>query len=295
MAYRFAVVTTKTDPINAATLSIGLLALLQTIPDDTGKENVHRLRTTVRRLEVQLGECLAKIAKCLKRLRKKAGRMRDIDVHLALLKKPLITKRSSHRDNGSCFHDNAVQDELREIFKTERDRQVDSLRKLVAETAPRMKSKLPLLVERASQRNPSADQAHRTAERVRRRFLQWTRVIPEDPERLHRLRISTKNLRYSLEPLDQFDECAELAAKMKQVQDAIGNWHDWATLQQIAERELKSPDALPVCAALEARTGREYRKARRTCESVRIWISGSGPAKLAATGEQSLRLIRKAG
>jgi len=301
MNYRFAVVTTvvttNPDTINTAALSIGLLALLEKIPDDTRKENVHRLRTTVRRLEVHLPDCPAKIAKSLKRLRKKAGKMRDIDVHLGLLKPPLIPRKSPQHDSAS-----EVQSKLRELLKDERERQVGTLRKLVIEAAPRMRLKLPLLVEHADhQRTVTAAQAHHTAHRVRQRFMQMTRRIPQDPERLHRLRINTKNLRYSLEPLSQFSDCAELAAHLKQVQDAIGAWHDWATLSEIAAHELKSPEARPVCEALKLRTAREYRKALRTCASVRTWISSPTPA---STGDQrhnyrhhnrSLHLIRKAG
>jgi CHAD domain-containing protein len=242
-----------------------LLALLEKIPDRAGKEDVHRLRTTVRRLEVQLGKCPPKTAKILKRLRRKAGVVRDIDVHLGLLEPaPTPSARPDALSEG--------WKELREILKTERSRHLGSLRDLVAESAPLLATKLPTLVQRSTAGTATAAEAHRRCSRARERFLQWTRTIPDDPERLHRLRINTKNLRYSLEPLAGYAEPAELAARLKQVQDAIGNWHDWATLQQLAEKELSSPAAGPVCAALGASTARQYRKAHRAAQSARIWI-----------------------
>lgn len=272
--------------MNAASLSIGLLALLEAMQDDTAKDNVHRLRTTVRRLEVHLHDCPAKIAKSLKRLRKQAGKLRDIDVHLGLLKEPLLRTPTS-QGNGS-----GAQEKLRKTLKAERNRQAGSLRELVADVAPRMEARLPALIQRAELDGASADQAHGRAQRVREQFLQWTRNVPEDPERLHQLRIKTKSLRYSLEPLERFEECAVLAGKMKEVQDAIGIWHDWATLQQIAESELKASEATRLSGALRTRAAREYRKARRTCESVRTWISS---IPLEQNGNRSLRLVRKAG
>jgi len=283
MRYRFAVVTTKADQMNAAVLSIGLLALLEKIPDHASKEEVHRLRTTVRRLEVQLQNCPPKLAKMLKRLRTKAGRVRDIDVHLGLLKRPLAPRTRPEE----------CQNQLREILKGKRDCHVSFLRDLAAESAPLLKAKLPALTEQSSEAAPTQQEAHHVAARSREQYLRWTRRIPEDPTRLHQLRINTKKMRYSLEPLVANEECAELAAKFKQVQDAIGNWHDWDTLKELAVREFGSSKAAPVCRLLEARAEREYRKARRVAQTVRTWVSGSKPVA-SAVGDESQKLTRKA-
>jgi CHAD domain-containing protein len=283
MAYRFGVATANPSQWNPAVLSIRLLALLEKVSARAGAEEVHRLRTTVRRLEVQLGSPPARIAKSLKILRRKAGKVRDIDVHLGLLKPPLLSPPPAHRRKVAASPDAGPQltpqprpqpqDKLRQILKDKRDRQFGALRALVAEAAPLLESRLPAFVERCPQATVSLRDARQQAGRARQRFLQWTRDIPGDEQGLHELRIRTKKLRYSLEPLEACEEAAGVVAKLKQVQDAIGRWHDWQTLEQLAARYLDSSDAAPARDALHARCACEYRRARRTAQSVRSWMS----------------------
>lgn len=257
---------TEPTQINAAVLTVRLLALLQKLPTHSGKVTVHRLRTTVRRLEARLGKCPSKIARALRSLRKRAGKIRDLDVHGGLLKPTLLSRTQANREALS---------QLRDILMGKRDRHLESLRCVVAEAAPLLVDKLPLLAEEASATIFGVDEPHARVERARLRYMQWTRNVPDDPERLHRLRINTKKLRYSLESLEDSTEAAELVAKFKRVQDAIGSWHDWATLSQLAERKLESSETEPLRAALLARSEREYRKARRTAASVRDQLTDS--------------------
>jgi CHAD domain-containing protein len=250
---------------------VRLLALLQKIPDQAGKKEIHLLRTSVRRLEAQLNEPPAKVAKALKRLRRKAGRVRDVDVHLDLLKTPPAAKGSRTV---------AAQEQwqtLRKILKEQRAEQLESLRAVVKDSTGVLLKRLPALAEAASAVEPKADEAHQRSEQARERYQRWSRTIPSDAEHFHQLRIDTKHLRYTLEPLENFEEAAELVGRLKEVQDAIGNWHDWATLHELAEESLDPAAAAPVCQALRARANREYRKARRTAEAVRNWMSGRKP------------------
>jgi CHAD domain-containing protein len=283
------VVAAKTSRTSTAALSSRLLSLLEKSP--ARKQDVHLLRTTVRRLEVRLGNTPAKIAKTLKDLRKKAGRVRDIDVHLGLLKSPLLPKSSADCDSVS-----AMQDELRQVLKAKRERHLDSLRDAVAAAAPLLQARLPVLAASSTLGvSTSARDAHRQASQARDRFLQWTRPVPEEDDKLHQLRIRTKKLRYSLEPLEAFPECVELAAKLKQVQDHIGRWHDWATLSQLAQHELHSCEAEPLCAALRRRSGSQYRRARRAAESARSWMTGGKPVASVSAAPNSMNRIHKAG
>lgn len=285
MSYRFAVETEKSSQFNPSILSIRLLSLIEAKADS--KRDVHLLRTTIRRLEVQLPKPPAKVAKSLKSLRKKAGEVRDIDVYLDLLEAPLAPARSANRAVIS-----AAQDELRQILQDRRDRYLSALQNEIADARPLLERRLPALAESAPGA-PSAREAHHRTQQARRRYMQLTRRVPTDSEQLHRLRIETKKLRYALEPLEAFEDSVEAVAKFKQVQDAIGNWHDWATLAHLAQRKLPR-SAAPLCAVLEARAGREYNKARRSAQSVRSWIDGSKPvASAGAAG--TLRLIPKAG
>lgn len=288
MAYRCAVGTVDVSKMNPAVLSIHLLALLEKVSTRAGIEDVHRLRTTVRRLEVQLGAPSAKVAKSLRSLRRQAGKVRDLDVHLGLLNPPLLPTQP---------HDKS-QDKLRQILKDKRACRLGKLRDRVAQSAPLLESRLPALVEHAHHAAPTPAEALRHCARARRQFLQWTGEIPADAERLHQLRIQTKKLRYAMEPLQACEaahaEAAALVAKFKQVQDAIGIWHDWATLEQLAARYLDPAQSDALCHALHAHCEREYRHARRTAQSVRNWLIETQPA-LPDSAVPSPKLIRKAG
>lgn len=297
MAYRVAVATTNPSQMTPAVLTVRLLALLERVSGRASRQDVHLLRTTVRRLEVQLGKPPAKIAKSLKALRRQAGQVRDLDVHLGLLKSPLPLARGLHvavRQKNGHEAEPEAQKELRKILKTQRDRRLKSLRKLVTDARPMLQERLPEIAESSAPATPAAAEVHRQAVRARDRFLQWTRTIPSRPDRLHRLRINTKKLRYSLEPLASFSEAADLVARFKAVQDAIGDWHDWATLEELARQHLDSSDAGPLCKALAARSARQYQQALRAAQSARNVIQGRKPvASVAAIRPQVS--VRRAG
>src|SRR5206468_6606620 len=69
----------------------------------TGTENVHKFRTDSRRIEALVSELAPqngnqkKLLKLLSRLRKKAGKVRDLDVQIAFLKELRVPDRQEHR------------------------------------------------------------------------------------------------------------------------------------------------------------------------------------------------------
>jgi CHAD domain-containing protein len=259
MAYRFGVVQNHLNSPSAAALSVRLLALLQTIPNRAGKKEIHLLRTSVRRLEAQLHAPPASLARAMKQLRRKAGKLRDIDVHLGLLETPPAVKGLP----ASASH--GQWSRLRAELKRQRSRRTEKLRELVAELAPLLQRRLPASAESTSLRPaPQAAAVEQRLDGARRSFLRWVRRVPSDPLRFHQLRIKVKNIRYTLEPLAAASaEAAGLVEQLKRAQDAIGNWHDWATLQALASGVLEGEDGAAACRALEARTTREFRRAQR--------------------------------
>src|SRR6266581_3128295 len=66
-------------------------------------ESVHRFRTNSRRVEAVLGQLAPetrnkkKLLKLLSKLRKKAGKLRDVDVQITFLKNLKIPDRQNHR------------------------------------------------------------------------------------------------------------------------------------------------------------------------------------------------------
>jgi CHAD domain-containing protein len=303
MAYRCAVAQANPTRIDAAELSRRLLALMDKVSTRAAVEDVHRLRTTVRRLEVRLGaEMPGKIARTLKTLRRKAGKVRDIDVHLGLLEPPLTPPVSARRQTGQATSrsphaaEPAAQRKLRKILKAQRRRPLASLRKAVAASAPLLAERLPGLVSRQRQPASSAAQARRAVARVRAQYLEAARELAAGQAALHALRIEAKKLRYALEPHSQYPEAAALVAKLKQVQDSIGQWHDWATLEQLAAQTLDSAAAAPLLAALHARCGREYQRARRTARHLRDSMSATAKPAASVHGPQLVPApMRRAG
>jgi CHAD domain-containing protein len=280
-----------------------LLGLLRNLPRRAGVDEIHRLRTSVRRLEAQLEmpragddaglfRCPPKVARALRALRKKAGGVRDVDVHLALLSDPLFGSRHVRR----------LRAPLARRLRAERATHLEALRECARRVQPRLERKLPELVTPAE---VSADVAAaiRLSAQVRRRFLELSQPIPEDAARLHRLRIDAKHLRYGLEPYDGFVEAERLLAQLRKVQQAIGEWHDWATLHELAlstfteatrtEATRTEAAAEEFLALLEQRTAREFTRACRAVRRARLrMIALDGDIPLPATPAHQQTLIK---
>ena len=247
-----------------------LLGLLRNLPRRAGVDVIHRLRTSVRRLEAQLEmphaaaedglfRCPPRVARALRTLRKKAGRVRDIDVHLALLSDPQFSSPSARR----------LRAPLLRHLRASRAVHLRALRQRALKVRPRLERKLPELLRRAEFTEDPATAARLSAQ-VRQRFLELSRNIPEDAALLHRLRIDAKHLRYGLEPHGRFESAEPLLAHLRKVQQAIGDWHDWATLHELARRILTQPGAGEFLAQLQQRTAREFTRARRSVHKARL-------------------------
>ncbi|MGH9483298.1 MAG: CHAD domain-containing protein, partial [Terriglobales bacterium] len=85
--------TTAADPLRARTGAVisRLARLLPQAARHPQPDVVHRLRTHIRRAEALLGvhppaQTDPKLCKQLQKLRRRAGRVRDLDVHLGLLR-----------------------------------------------------------------------------------------------------------------------------------------------------------------------------------------------------------------
>ena len=253
-----------------------LLGLLRNLPRRAGVDVIHRLRTSVRRLEAQLEmpragadaglfRCPPKVARALRALRKKAGRVRDVDVHLAMLSDPFFASREARR----------LRAPLVRRLRAERATHLEALRECALRVRPRLERKLPELAMPAEVSGDHAE-AVRLSAQVRRRFLELSHPIPEDGARLHRLRIDAKHLRYGLELYDGFVEAERLLAQLRKVQQAIGEWHDWATLYALAlstfTEDLLTEASKQFLALLERRVAREFTGACRAVHKARLHV-----------------------
>jgi CHAD domain-containing protein len=160
-------------------------------------------------------------------------------------------------------------------LRAERATHLEALRECAVREQSRLERKLPELVTLDESYGDLAA-AVRLSVQVRRRFLELSHPIPEDGARLHRLRIDAKHLRYGLELYDGFAEAERLLAQLRKVQQAIGEWHDWATLHELAlstfTEDLLTEASRQFLALLERRVAREFTGACRAVHKARLRI-----------------------
>ena len=241
-------------------------------------ENVHRFRTGTRRLQILLGEVSPKLdrnqkklLKMLGRIRKRAGKVRDLDVQLAALralKMPREPRRKTQLVNR-----------LIEL----RSQQEKKLRKAVEEdTVNEIRKRL----KRASKDfNPEAS---RDPLAVAREMLEGIGGgdAPISEALLHQYRILSKRARYAAEFAEPSPAAERFIAIMKRMQDVLGDWHDWLTLTQTASEHLGEVRESPLVAELHNVTGAKFRHAVAVLSQMR----GARAAKPTAAAQVAARL-----
>ncbi len=216
-------------------------------------ESVHRFRTGTRRLQILLGELSSKLdrnekklLKLLSRIRKRAGKVRDLDVQSAALRSLKVPREPRRKTQ--------LVNQLIEL----RGQQEKKLRKAVDETTVR---EIRKRLKRAARRfNP---EACRDPLAVARRMLQRldSAAEPLTEAVLHQYRILSKRARYAAEFATPSQEAEQFIAELKRIQDASGDWHDWLTLTQTANQNLGDVRESPLVAELHNVTGAKYRHA----------------------------------
>ncbi len=200
------------------------LAKLSSEPE---ARNVHRLRTG-------------------SRLRRRAGKVRDLDVQLAALRRLKVPREPRRKTQ--------LISELIEL----RARQEKKLRKAfdqdtLRETHRRLKRAGKAFKPEAS-RDPLTV-AREMLERIHREDGPMTEAL------LHQYRIAAKRARYAAEFAEQSAEAAQFIAGLKRIQDASGDWHDWLTLTQTANAHLGDVRESSLVAELHNVTGAKFRHA----------------------------------
>jgi CHAD domain-containing protein len=203
-------------------------------------KNVHFFRTSCRRLkayarlaEGEPARVLRKLSKRLDRARQLAGRVRDLDVQL---------------DQLRHLHVEAERSERRRLIAEMEEARSRAERKLAGELDQEAIKKLLGRVDKAKAAERAEGQ-HRRERRGRAgsRALELAAALPQDfpaldVENIHGLRLACKRIRYTAEQALPRPEAKRLVVAMKEVQDAVGRWHDWLILREQAEETL-APDS----------------------------------------------------
>lgn len=252
-------------------------------------ESVHRFRSAARRLETLLEELLPKqeraqhkLLKALGRIRKRAGKLRDLDVQLAALRSlkiPQEPRRKSQLMNSLIELHAQHEKKLRKALNKE---DVREIRKRLKRAAKDLRSATvgePLVVARKMLGQPPQADARG--------------ALTEDL--LHHYRIIGKRARYLAELAPPSAEATEFIAQLKRMQDAAGDWHDWFTLTHTAAKRLGDVHESSLVAALHNVTGAKFRNAVTALSTMR---AAQTPHKVAAksgdmTRRRAERLARK--
>lgn len=186
-------------------------------------ENVHHFRTNSRRIEAVLqqltpeGASESKLLKQLSKLRKKVGKVRDLDVQITFLKELRVPDRHSHRAQLLA----SLEEEKSRRFK-----------KLAARFDGNTVRKLCTRLRKAS---AGIDLAGIDPLKLAFTELPRPGTTPLNERELHACRIAAKRARYLAE-LSDAPAAGKFIEELKRAQDAVGEWHDVLKLTERAEK-----------------------------------------------------------
>jgi len=233
---------------------------------------VHRFRSAARRLETLLEELLPKqkhaqrkLLKALGRIRKRAGKLRDLDVQLLALRSlkiPQEPRRKSQLMNSLIELRAENEKKLRKALNKEDVHEIQKRLKRAARDVKSATVSDPLAVARKMLGQPPHPDARGT--------------LTEDL--LHHYRIIGKRARYIAELAPASAEATEFVAQLKRMQDAAGAWHDWFTLTHTAAKRLGDVHESSLVAALHNLTGAKFRNAVTALSALRTQQAPHKPA-----------------
>jgi CHAD domain-containing protein len=246
-----------------------------------GVGSVHRVRTGSRRIQAavemllreggpragSLEEPAQQWLSGLKRLRRKASRVRDLDVHRKLLKKPLAD--SMERPPAEEEKDQAAGNQLRGLtaqlddwLKDHRRARAEALKKYLGKHGPKLGERKSVFLAAADRVGVPRAKASRAAEAAALQdFARLSAAMPVlDAENLHDFRKSVKKARYIAESGASERGSKKVFKSLQRMQDVIGDWHDWLCLTQEAQTAL-GDDGAELIARLTVETSRHFTRA----------------------------------
>ena len=256
-------------------------------------EAVHDLRTISRRVEALLDalstepdKAQRKLMRRLKRLRRRAGRVRDIDVQILALR-TLKIGRDSGRKAQLARHLNDRRSRRESKLQKALDSEtVRDLRRRLARVEKALLAPLPASRPvTASAATPPALPKPPQKEEVQpvslalRMFATIAKQQGAFTEAtLHRFRTRCKRVRYVAEIAGDDLEAKRIVNPIKRMQDAIGDWHDWLTLTQTAQKLFAEPVDGPLLAALRNVTRAKFVEATRHASELKRTLLGRAQA-----------------
>ena len=260
-------------------LNADLSATMAKVADhDAGPKGVHSLRTTIRRIESLVSYAHPDLDKKLERslekmadLRKRAGKVRDLDVQADLLRT---------LGNGSTAKDRKT---LTELLEKKRARQVRRLQSALKKLhGSKFLARMDRVAEDAGLVRDGKNRPLAPLQEARAQLAQMANDFAAaratmKPSRLHEARVTLKRIRYLAELAEKTAEQKSFINEVKSVQDAIGVWHDWQELTASAEKRFS--DRVNCALLREARAVLGARHSDATSAVNKLFDLASAPGK----------------
>lgn len=252
---------------------------LKSLPMDPPPSEVHKLRTTTRRVEAivsvlaQLeGKESRRLLKSIEPVRKAAGGVREMDVMISNARK---LARKATGDSLARLPSDSVS-RLIGQFQIARLQNSAGLRRAIGKgrdsARDNLKDYIRLVRAESARAKRSAstkgsaenDGIHTAAINVLRELGEWPTL---NAENIHQFRLKVKMLRYILQL--SADANPRLADALGNVQRRIGDWHDWHQLQEIAREILNQQRDETLLARISQTTARKFGQALAVANAFR--------------------------
>lgn len=243
-----------------------LRKLLKKMPADPTPKQVHDLRTNSRKFEAILQAAEPdgngrKILKQISYVRRRAGKVRDMDV---------LTRYAAELPIKETEEDCSVR--LLEHLGSVREKKTKKLSKAAHKSAPELRKRLkrisPQLQKRVGGTDSTGDE---TPSHITSAALQLISELEQpsslNKSNLHPYRLKVKELQNLLR-LGQNGRHQEFAETLGEVKDAIGEWHDWVELHSIAQKTLDHPQC-DLIRELKKRSDQRFERALALAEHLR--------------------------
>ncbi len=254
---------------------------LSKLAKKTLPENIHKFRTSSRRVEVLVEELAEnrtrndkKLVKLLARLRKKAGRVRDLDVEIAVLRSLKVPEEPVRKSQlmRALAEERAARE--KKLVQALDQKAFADLRRRLKRTAGSLRF--------SKNANPLAIAMQKIAE------------LDFDPgsmtnATLHCFRIAGKRARYVAEMAGKGAEAAAFVEQLNRMQDALGDWHDWAQLAERARKRFGGVEDSSLVAVLRNVTRAKYRHAVNILTETRTLVTTKKPVAVATMSRRPAR------
>jgi CHAD domain-containing protein len=231
---------------------------------------VHHLRTSTRSLETTLTTLgldskkrVARLLRDLGKVRRRAGKVRDMDV--------LTANAMSAKPHG----EKACRVLLLEHLGAERRNYDGKLRRVIEKTGPHLRrdlkktaTRLEKLLRQADSHAADSDAAPVAMAKSIKLATDLQRPARLGRTNLHPYRLKVKELRNVLLLSDQGDD-QEFVQQLEGVKDAIGEWHDWEELVAIATKTLDHGPSCALIKELKTSCDEKYESALSLTEHLR--------------------------